>query len=596
MDKIHGHRLSNAEKVECPRLFPHTAIAPMFHELDQHTKRILSAILVATESVRDGLDALKYRAEHFDQSDILDQLQGVGYLRRENDKYWVSLTALPQLDDDKAKQLLKYCDNIFAEIKTYYRENQRDQLKLTDLAKRAVLDLVDVQECLSYMVEGSWWGGHTDFFSTDDPYIKPSEAILKYSNFHDVINQLREWQHYRIEDRDRFITMQPNIRGDSSEEKTRRERPDWFQKLPSKFQTLLGEVYQSQEMQALSSMGLRTVIDMACNDLVGDIGGLSQKLTALKEKGHINSNERAVLEIAVNVGNASAHRGHNPTAEDLNTLLDIVEHLLQGIYVLRDAAEQLRKKTPPRSISIHPKPRSDKAPPKSGHDLPSIKGKTSTVFFSKRFAKAFPGVRGIEWFRKPVDAIRRLRILFTKPFVFREAQPIWWWRSGDMYIQDFSMLSEDTVLLDQQEITIDELAAVNAGSYYQKFLYIKAKPSPPSGLFNNAHILDQVALRGYAREEFALFRGRPVTRAEYDDGAAVIDDTVVDLNGEALLRERFLTPYNFIIAPHESPINNNHFDQLRDDLLNQILRGETTVETLTDAVLKLPRREYYNTN
>lgn len=163
-----------------------------------------------------------------------------------------------------------------------------------------------------------------------------------------------------------------------------------------------------------------------------------------------------------------------------------------------------------------------------------------------------------------------------------------------MYIQDFSILSNNTILLDHQELIIDELAAVNAGSYYQEFLYVKAKPSQPSGLYDISSVPDQIALRGYAKEEFALFRGRPVTRAEYDDGAAVIDGQVVTLNGEAQLRERFLTPYNFIIAAHESPINNDCFDEPCNEMLNHILRGEAIIDELINAVLKLPRREYYN--
>jgi len=247
-------------------------------------------------------------------------------------------------------------------------------------------------------------------------------------------------------------------------------------------------------------------------------------------------------------------------------------------------------------IPQRPKPKLGQNPLRCPEEkmLPSIGGDSTTMFFSYRFAKAFPGARGITWFRNPIEAVKRLEIFFSKPFFFRDAQPIWWWRSGDMYIQSFSALTEDTVLFDHQEITIDELAAVNEGSYYQEFIYIKAKPSLPSGLYDNAHVPDQVALRGYAGEEFALFRGRPITRVEYDDGAAVIDGNVVELNGEALLRERFLTPYNLIIAPHESPINNDRFDQVRDELLNRILRGEATVEELTNAVLKLPKREYYN--
>lgn len=248
-------------------------------------------------------------------------------------------------------------------------------------------------------------------------------------------------------------------------------------------------------------------------------------------------------------------------------------------------------------VPQRPKPNLGENPflPPAKSLLPSIGSDTTTMFFSYRFAKAFPGARGTTWFRNPPEAVKRLATFFSEPFVFRDAQPIWWWRSGNMYIQSFSILKEDTVLLDHQELIIEELAAVNEGSYYQEFIYIKAKPSLPSGLYDTTHIQEQVALQGYAGEEFALFRGRPITRAEYDDGAAVIDGNVVELNGEALLRERFLTPYNLVIAPHESPINNDRFDQVCDDLLNRILRGAATVEELTDAVLKLPRRERYNT-
>ena len=164
-------------------------------------------------------------------------------------------------------------------------------------------------------------------------------------------------------------------------------------------------------------------------------------------------------------------------------------------------------------IPHRPRPRLGKNPfHKPGDDLPSIRGESSTVFFSGCFAKAFPGTRGITWFRDPIEAVKRLNIFFTKPFSFRDAQPIWWWRSGDMYIQNFSTLSADTVLIDHQEIVIHELAAVNEGSYYQQFLYIKAKPSQPSGLSDNARIPDQIALQGYACEEFALFRGRAIKR------------------------------------------------------------------------------------
>lgn len=79
--------------------------------------------------------------------------------------------------------------------------------------------------------------------------------------------------------------------------------------------------------------------------------------------------------------------------------------------------------------------------------------------------------------------------------------------------------------------------------------------------------------------------------AEYDDGSAVIDGQVVDLNREATIRVKYLTPYNILIAPQGSPINNNRFDRIRVDLLNRVLAGTSTIEDLTAAVLQLPKRE-----
>lgn len=244
-------------------------------------------------------------------------------------------------------------------------------------------------------------------------------------------------------------------------------------------------------------------------------------------------------------------------------------------------------------VPERPKPKLGKNPfhAPEEDDLPSIRGQDSTVFFSNRFSDAFPGVRGIEHFRDPTVAVDRLRLFFAEPFYFRDARPLWWWRTGDMHIDNFSVLAPDTVLIDHQELVIQELIAVNAGSYYQSFIYLRTRPSEPSGLNGPSNIADQVADWGYAREEFALFRGRPVTRSEYDDGSAVIDGQVTDLNGEATIRVKYLTPYNILIAPQGSPINNNQFDRVRVDLLNRVLAGTSTIEELTAAVLQLPKRE-----
>lgn len=225
------------------------------------------------------------------------------------------------------------------------------------------------------------------------------------------------------------------------------------------------------------------------------------------------------------------------------------------------------------------------------NDQPSL-NKDSTVFFQDRFSGAFPGVRGIEWFKDPKVALQRLSLLLKNPISFQNAQPVWWWRNGDLHIESFEEMDAVSALMDGQELLIDEVAAVNAGSYYQSFVYVKTKPSERSGLYNQPFD-DEVARWGFAREEFAVFEGHLINRAEYDDGAAIIDGTPTPTDGKASLRIRYITPYNFIIAPINSPINNAQFDGIRDGILTQILKDEATLDDFVEAFMKLPKRQTF---
>ncbi|MCC1498076.1 toll/interleukin-1 receptor domain-containing protein [Alcanivorax sp. 1008] len=217
-------------------------------------------------------------------------------------------------------------------------------------------------------------------------------------------------------------------------------------------------------------------------------------------------------------------------------------------------------------------------------------GESSTTFFHKRFSSAFPGVRGINWFEEN-EAIDRLMILLEQPLVFEDGIPIWWWRNGDLQIKKFENIGEGVALMDGQELSIKKIAAVNAGSYYQSFVYVEVDPMKPTGLYQY-DFQSSIENFGYASEEYAIFDGHNITREEYDDNAAVVNGKPVDLAGNAEFRLRYLTPYNFLIAAQNSPINNNSYYRTRRIHLNQILEGNLGLEDLTDEILKLPKRGY----
>ena len=88
-------------------------------------------------------------------------------------------------------------------------------------------------------------------------------------------------------------------------------------------------------------MGARAAIDIVCSELVGDAGTFDQKFNALADLGKLSTHDIAIVKAAVNVGNASAHRGHIPTQEDVDSVVQICERLVEGHYILPSAASRL---------------------------------------------------------------------------------------------------------------------------------------------------------------------------------------------------------------------------------------------------------------
>lgn len=129
-----------------------------------------------------------------------------------------------------------------------------------------------------------------------------------------------------------------------------RHSPHWKNKLSWEFRSVLDEIYRSLDANnsRLPMMGARTLVDMVITDKVGDLGSFAAGLKALEVAGFVSSKNREILEAALDAGSAAAHRGHWAKPEDVNTVMDIVENMLQAVYVLQDAAEKLKQSTPPR--------------------------------------------------------------------------------------------------------------------------------------------------------------------------------------------------------------------------------------------------------
>lgn len=131
-----------------------------------------------------------------------------------------------------------------------------------------------------------------------------------------------------------------------------RQAPKWHARLSRDWQSMLREIYAAlhADSRRLAMMGARAIVDMYMNDTVGDIGGFVKKLNKLMSDGHLGRQDRDVLEAALEAGHAAAHRGHLPTSDEINHVMDIVENLLQK-NALQSSAAALKKGTPSRALA-----------------------------------------------------------------------------------------------------------------------------------------------------------------------------------------------------------------------------------------------------
>jgi hypothetical protein len=141
-----------------------------------------------------------------------------------------------------------------------------------------------------------------------------------------------------------------------------RPRPQWlsqfafFRFKPENLYSLFGEVYGALHAGStgIAMMGARALIDMVILDKVGDHRTFKEGLDGMVAGGFISGTNRDYLLAAVDAGNAAAHRGYRPEDQDVSRVMDIVENLVETVYVLKSQAGSLLKNTPPRPPRLSP--------------------------------------------------------------------------------------------------------------------------------------------------------------------------------------------------------------------------------------------------
>jgi hypothetical protein len=105
--------------------------------------------------------------------------------------------------------------------------------------------------------------------------------------------------------------------------------------IPSPIKEIYKETISAYKANCLilTAGGLRAIIEATCNHLKVRKGNLATRIDLLHDKGHLTLNESKRLHSIRFLGNDALHEIENPKKESLIVLFEIVNHLLENLFI-----------------------------------------------------------------------------------------------------------------------------------------------------------------------------------------------------------------------------------------------------------------------
>lgn len=150
---------------------------------------------------------------------------------------------------------------------------------------------------------------------------------------------------------------QPVVTAEYFPPSVKRQKPQWRRQfLPHNaylhsYDGLCDEIYNALAMGAhrLATMGIRALAERLMIDQIGDNGSFEKNMKAFFEKGYVAEKQQGLFkDTLIEAGHAAMHRDFEPSADTVNTLLDIVEGIMHSIYYAPMLADAVNKTIPPR--------------------------------------------------------------------------------------------------------------------------------------------------------------------------------------------------------------------------------------------------------
>ena len=162
--------------------------------MDEIDKSLLEELARASLPSLKGTHAAKFRAQHREHFDKLNKLEWDGYIQKSEDNYCLTLLGLSEVLSSvpELELLSRRFEKLFEALRQHYESHYGDKITLNELSVALGLTREEVILALSYMVQAPVFSTHTtDFHISEDAFVAPSEGVLSYRSFGQVLEEMR---------------------------------------------------------------------------------------------------------------------------------------------------------------------------------------------------------------------------------------------------------------------------------------------------------------------------------------------------------------------------------------------------------------------
>jgi hypothetical protein len=96
-----------------------------------------------------------------------------------------------------------------------------------------------------------------------------------------------------------------------------------------------------EDLPVLAGVGIRAIVEAVCTDKDAKARNLQMQIDELVKMGVLTTDGAKVLHSTRLMGNKAAHEVKAHTLEELSIAMDVIEHLLTGVYVMPVKAKRI---------------------------------------------------------------------------------------------------------------------------------------------------------------------------------------------------------------------------------------------------------------